>query len=125
MGLALSLAGDPMRVAAWIDGFLRGSGIILLHDKRLWGHLDRWVGGLSVDAFVCLLPLLRRTFSSFPEAERRQMGEQARAGVRSRPAAIVRSGIDPQRAESVVGIVATLLGLDIGETESEESRGRP
>lgn len=65
MGLALSPAGDVARAAAWLEGFLHGSGLLLLHHEGLWQLLDAWPGGLSGTAFTQMLPLLRRTFSGF------------------------------------------------------------
>lgn len=74
--------------------------------------LDQWVCELAPDTFVTLLPLLRRTFSTFPAAERRQMGERVIQGV-------VETGLqgwesevlDCDRAEKVLPLIAQLLGL--------------
>lgn len=77
-GLALSTANKPEDAAAWADGFLRGSGQLLIHDETLWQIIDLWVSQLSADAFQTLLPLLRRTFASFESPERRQMGERVK-----------------------------------------------
>lgn len=35
LSFALSTASDPVQAAAWLAGFLRGSGLLLLHDARL------------------------------------------------------------------------------------------
>src|SRR5439155_420784 len=78
MGLALSTAGDPAQAAAWVEGFLKGSGLVLLHDQALLGVVDNWLTGLPADTFTTLVPLLRRTFSTFTPPERRQIGEWAR-----------------------------------------------
>jgi len=78
MGLALSLVLEPAYGGAWIEGFLTGSAVALLHDAALWGVLDAWVAGLKGEAFDTLLPLLRRTFARFDPAERRSLGELAR-----------------------------------------------
>lgn len=40
MGLALSTANEPPQAAAWVEGFLKGSGLLLLHDDKLWQVLD-------------------------------------------------------------------------------------
>ncbi|MEO0844751.1 MAG: DUF5682 family protein, partial [Cyanobacteria bacterium J06643_5] len=81
MGLALSSATEPTQAAAWIEGFLKGSGLLLLHDDKLWQVLDNWVSTLSQDFFVASLPLLRRTFATFSEPERKQMGERVKNGI--------------------------------------------
>ena len=116
MSLALSVAVEPSQAAAWVEGVLKGSGILLLHDDRLWQVLDGWVTELSGDTFTQLLPLLRRTFATFPAPERRAMGERARRGP-SRPAAIPTAvpDFDTARAEAVLPLVARLLGLQTGE----------
>ena len=111
-GLALSSAVPPASAAAWVDGFLRGSGLLVLHDDRLWRVLDEWVSALSDEAFPGLLPLLRRTFSTFSAPERRQMGERARRGSRSQPIAPTADGdFDQARADAVLPLLAALLGL--------------
>src|SRR5262249_15638477 len=46
LGLAVAPAGDPAQAAAWVEGFLRGSGLVLLHDDALWSVLDEWLAGL-------------------------------------------------------------------------------
>jgi hypothetical protein len=118
LSLALSAANDPPQAAAWVEGFLKGSGLLLLHDGRLWGVIDEWVTAMPGEQFTALLPLLRRTFATFPAPERRQMGERVRGG-KSRGAAGVASaaGFDAARAEAVLPLVARLLGLRF-ETEA-------
>jgi hypothetical protein len=115
LGLALSRAGAPAAAAAWVEGFLRGSGLVLLHDERLWSVLDGWLVGLPADHFDQLLPLLRRTFATFPAGERRQLGERAARG--GRPAAWAAAddgGLDHARAARVLPLVSRILGLAEG-----------
>ncbi len=116
LGLALSTANDPKQAADWIEGFLKGSGAVLLHDEGLWRVLDDWVSGLRDDAFTALLPLLRRTFATFEPAERRQMGQRVKRGpVGGGPA---RGGgeadadVDHERAALVLPVLRELLGLN-------------
>ena len=113
MGLALSTATDPAQAAAWVEGFLKGSGLLLLHDATLWSVLDGWVSGLTGDAFTALLPLLRRTFATFSAPERRQMGERAKQGpaVSVSAPGNVSDRFDPERAAAVLPLAARLLGL--------------
>ena len=80
IGLAVSPAGDPAHAAAWVEGFLANSGLLLLHDEHLLPVLDAWVTAVSPETFTQLLPLLRRTFATFSTAERRQIGERVRRG---------------------------------------------
>ena len=78
MSLALSRAIPPEDSAAWLEGFLSGSGQVLVYDDQLWALIDHWVCGLSSDVFMELLPLIRRTFSSFTAHELRQLGERVK-----------------------------------------------
>jgi Family of unknown function (DUF5682) len=78
MSLTLSPGQDPAAAAAWIEGFLGRSGLVLLHDEALLRLIDGWLAGVGGDAFTQILPVLRRTFSTFPAGERRQLGERAR-----------------------------------------------
>jgi hypothetical protein len=108
----LSTAEDPARAAAWVEGFLAGSGQLLLHDDTLWHLVDDWLVHLREETFVALLPLLRRAFSAFTPPERRQLGQRARqpggAG-RLTPAGDVE--FDHARAEAGLRTVLTLLGV--------------
>ena len=74
--LSLSPGNPPAEAAAWTEGFLSGSGALLIHDDKLLGMLDAWLRGIGEVHFMQVLPLLRRTFSQFPPAERRQIGER-------------------------------------------------
>jgi Family of unknown function (DUF5682) len=112
MGLALSAATEPVQAAAWVEGFLKGSGLLLLHDDVLWQVLDDWVSRLSGDTFTALLPLLRRTFSTFPAPERRQMGERIKRGAATKAATTkAAANFDTARADSILPLMAQLLGL--------------
>ena len=110
MGLVLSTASEPPQAAAWVEGFLKGSGLLLLHDHILWQVLDSWVTQLNEDTFTALLPLLRRTFSTFSPAERRQMGERVRRG-ESVVVGVEGQELDCDRANGVLPILALILGL--------------
>jgi Family of unknown function (DUF5682) len=73
MRYALSQGNEPKRAAAWLEGFLNGSGILLIHHEALWRILDEWVDELEMDRLLELLPVLRRTFSEFAPPERQKM----------------------------------------------------
>jgi len=51
--------GGAADAAAWLAGLLRGSGLLLLNQDRLWRILDAWLQQLSHEQFQTLLPLLR------------------------------------------------------------------
>ncbi len=110
MQLAISLVSDLNDVAAWIEGFLKNSGLILIHDDILLSIIDAWVMSLNNEDFESLLPLLRRTFSTFEEPERRQIGRIISGRVRSRDSA--ETQIDEDRANAMLPILSKLLGID-------------
>ena len=80
MSLALSPSLPGSQAAAWAEGLLRGSGLLLIHHPELLGLVNDWVCGLTPETYESLLPLIRRTFSSFPAPERRQMGRKTSGG---------------------------------------------
>jgi hypothetical protein len=80
MGLALSPGTPPQDAAAWIEGFLAGGGMLLVHDERLLGLVDGWLSRVPDTAFEDVLPLLRRTFAEFETGVRRTLGELVRRG---------------------------------------------
>lgn len=111
MSLALSAGADVAQAAAWLEGFFRGSGLLLLHDARLLGLIDDWVRGVPPDRFDDFVPLVRRTFSTFPRPERRQLGQQlARAGSGPKPKTDGDDRIDVARARLAIPLLKRLLG---------------
>lgn len=114
MSLALSSANEPTKVASWIEGFLKDSGTILVHDTKLWEILDLWTTSLKEDIFIVLLPLLRRTFSTFQKAERRQIGTLAKKGSsKIKTSKTTPKDLDQVRAEKTIPLLAKLLGLNL------------
>jgi hypothetical protein len=77
LGLALAPAQPTGYATAWIEGFLRGSGLLLIHHRELFDLLDYWLGELNEDTFREIVPLLRRAFTDFSLPERRQILEIA------------------------------------------------
>jgi len=115
MALVLTVGVPVSRAAAWIEGFLAGDGLLLVHDERLLRLVDGWLTGIPADAFVEVLPLLRRTFSEYPPPARRQIGERAvRLGAPARepggPGAPGDDGVDEERGDLVMPTVGLLLG---------------
>jgi len=108
----LSIAEDPPRAAAWVEGFLAGSGQLLLHDDTLWRLVDDWLVHLREETLVALLPLLRRAFSAFTAPERRQLGQRARQpGGPARLTSPEDGEFDHVTAEAGLRTVLMLLGV--------------
>jgi hypothetical protein len=113
LSFALSTAVEPAQAAGWIEGFLAGSGAVLIHDPALWSILDKWVTGLSAAHFDDALPLLRRTFSTFAGPERRMMGERVKraAGGAAAETGAAGGDFDYARADAVLPILSRILGI--------------
>lgn len=107
---ALSVGTPPPTGAAFVEGFLAGSGTVLVHDRELLDVLDTWVSGLAPDAFQSTVPLLRRTFGAFEPAERRQLGLLLADEAPSRGPGFGQ-GIDDERASAALRTVRQLLGV--------------
>lgn len=111
LSLALSAASEPAQAAAWLEGFLNQSAMVLLHDPTLWGLVDGWLSGLGEEHFMQVLPLLRRAFSAFSSTERRQLGERAqRAPVNAVPITAALA-LDLERAEQPLPLLRRVLGV--------------
>ncbi|WP_392672153.1 DUF5682 family protein [Streptomyces sp. LN785] len=124
MGLVLSPGTPPADAAAWIEGFVGGGGVLLVHDERLLGLVDSWLAGVPAGAFTDVLPLLRRTFSAYEPGVRRTLGELVRRGpAAGAPAAGAAGaaapgfgpGLDEERAEAVMPVLRLLLGPDTAD----------
>jgi hypothetical protein len=110
----LSVGADATSGAAWLDGFLTGEALMLLHDDALLAVVDDWVSGVAEQTFDDLLPLLRRTFSAYQPAERRQIGRHLRDRGSDRPRATA-VGLDLDRARPALATMARLLGLEVAD----------
>ena len=110
---ALSIGNDPAQAAAWLEGFLYQSGMILLHDDRLWQTVDTWVASLNEETFTRILPLIRRTFSMFPGTERLQLGQRARRSDDVAATTVTQSNDDwnHERAMKPVAVLKQILGI--------------
>jgi hypothetical protein len=115
MSLALSTSLPGNQAAAWAEGLLRGSGLLLLHHPELLGLVDQWVSQLTPEAYDSLLPLIRRTFSTFTQPERRQMGEklvEGRGAAELGKKAASELELDWARAEGVLPLLGTIFGME-------------
>ena len=108
----LSRSENANDAAQWLEGFMHGSGLLLLHNPALWTIIDEWIDHLEMDAFQEILPILRRIFSVYSQAERRKMLELAHMGRES----VIRMEEKPDRwnegrAEKVMPVLKMILGL--------------
>lgn len=111
LSLALSRGNDPGKASSWLEGFLAGSGMVLVHDSRLLDILDQWVCSLPREIFEEICPIARRTFSTFEKPERRQIGEKLRRGSTTQSTdAVVMDDYDTARGTLVEPVLRLILG---------------
>jgi Family of unknown function (DUF5682) len=113
LGVVLTIGTPPAHGAAYVEGFFAGGGLLLVHDEALLGLVDIWVGGIPVDTFTEVLPLVRRTFGAFARPERRAVAERVRSLGGGTPSVRESSspGLDEERARLVLPVVHALLGV--------------
>lgn len=107
MRRAFSIGHEAAYGANWLEGFLSGMEQTLLRDDTLFTLVDTWVVGLPLEQFEDILPLLRRTFSSFDSPARRNLAERVTKGERTVKVEV----IDEARAARVLPLLHQLLGL--------------
>ncbi|MEU4709812.1 DUF5682 family protein [Nocardia salmonicida] len=110
LAAALSIGNTPAAKAAWVDGFLGGRGLLLVHDRELLRRIDEWLRELSEDQFVATLPLLRRTFGSFESGERRAISQALRDTGSAPTTARGTTEVDPVRGRLALRAATAILG---------------
>jgi hypothetical protein len=76
--LQYECSGPPMQTASWVRGFLNGSALLMLNYPGLWELLNNWMVSQEEETFIQTLPVLRRAFSDFSQAEREHMLAKAK-----------------------------------------------
>ncbi|MCA0295559.1 MAG: DUF5682 family protein [Actinobacteria bacterium] len=104
----LSRATEPAGQANWVEGFLGGNPMLLIHDHQVLRILDEWVVGINPEAFGDVLPSLRRTFGGWPEAARRQLAS-AISGLDRSGTASASEAEDFSDVADLLAVVAMIL----------------
>ncbi|OCF85403.1 DUF5682 family protein [Nocardia brasiliensis] len=120
LAAALSVGNTAAAKAAWIDGFLGGRGLLLVHDRELLRRIDDWLRELREDQFVETLPLLRRTFAAFESGERRAIGAAVRDGGPVASGADAAGDFDVERGTRALTTAAAILGVAIPHRQEAE-----
>ncbi len=110
--LALSPAEKPPVAAAWLEGLLRGSAVLLVHQDEVWIALDAWLASLGGDVFQEMLPLVRRAFSAFESTERRAIAERIARGGKFATREI-NVALDLERVALVKPVLSQILGVPL------------
>jgi hypothetical protein len=106
----LSVGVSPSDKAAWAEGFLAGSGLLLVHDRELLAVLDGWVRTLGGEDFLDVLPLLRRTFGEFSPGERSNIADSLKGlAFGAASTRVADEPVDPERAAGALRTVAAIL----------------
>ncbi len=113
LSLHLSSGADPLKAAAWLEGFLNRNAVVLLHDARLWQLVNDWLCSLGEAHFTHILPLVRRTFSAFSASERSDLGQRARQNAAPAAALANTPEWDEALAELPLGLLRTILGFGL------------
>jgi hypothetical protein len=111
LSAALSVGHEPAEKAAWIDGFLGGRGLLLVHDRNLLQRIDIWLRGLDEEQFVATLPLIRRTFATFESGERQAIAQAVRDGGPVAAIPAPGGGFDLDRGTSALQAVTRILAI--------------
>jgi hypothetical protein len=82
-----------------------------VHDESLLRVIDAWLAAIPDDVFTEVLPLLRRTFGAFSGPEKRAIGQRAAGLTGTARVVPVTDELDEDRAEQVLPVLATLLGV--------------
>jgi hypothetical protein len=110
LSLALSPSVPPLEAGGWLEGFLAEASQLLLHDQSLFALIDRWLLSLAEEAFVNLLPGLRRALSNLDRMEGRRLLQQVEHG----GGPIAAAGAGDARAEAAYQAALPLLKLILG-----------
>ena len=111
MSFALSAGNPVFQAAQWLEGFLHGSGLLLIYNPALWNIVDQWVSALSEEVFLETVPILRRTFSRFSEPERKKMLDLVQNGFSEISTESAELTFDQERVDLVLPTLKTLLNL--------------
>ena len=75
---ALSQGTQAEEQAEWIEGFLAGDILLLSYDNTLLEVLNEWLVRIGDQAFVDVLPALRRAFGQWPSPQKTDLARQIR-----------------------------------------------
>ena len=111
--LALSTSRfSYLNAASWVEGFLHGSGLLILHQPQLWQLLNQWVASIPDAEFMEVLPLLRRTFAKFAPPERQKLLNLSRQNPSDLTQTIeMDAGYDTERVNIILPTLQKMLGL--------------
>lgn len=66
---------DIQKTSFWIEGCFKNQGKVILYSSELFEILNSWILNLDYEIFIEILPLLRRTFSTWEDPIKRKILE--------------------------------------------------
>ncbi len=102
-----ALSQDSALAAAWLEGFLAGQAQTLIFEEGIFLLLNTWLGELSEDNFMAVLPLLRRTTSSYSPAEKQKIFGRLKQS--TKPQKSAQSSINQERAARIKPILRSIF----------------
>ena len=116
LSLALSPSVPIDEAGQWLEGFLAGSGDVLLHDPALLAAVDEWIVAQSPEVFLEILPMLRRGFCEFDATLRRRMLREVEEGLAAGSREVTADRDDASGAEAfrrAEPLLREILGLPV------------
>ncbi|MCZ8373778.1 MAG: DUF5682 family protein [Beijerinckiaceae bacterium] len=107
----LSPSVPPKECADFLEGFLDGAAQIVAQDRTLLGLVDEWLMAQDEAAFVEILPMLRRSFSSVEAAGRRLLLQALDTPAAGTAKGAPEGTLSPAFDEALP-LLLTILGLD-------------
>lgn len=110
----LSPGKDISESSYWLEGFLKGSALILINNEILLSLIDNWLINIPSELFLEILPILRRNFSDFTNSEKRQIGEAISFKKRDNNTRYFidnKEHFSIERAERVIPVLKLLMGI--------------
>ena len=108
--LELSEGNDVTHGAAWLEGLFINGAVLLLYDDKLFELLDTWINQLEEEDFVRVLPMVRRSFSTFSPGELNQLSGRVLYGSNKSSATAYQT--DPELAQLALQKLAFYIGLN-------------
>jgi hypothetical protein len=109
---ALSKTDRAVEAASFLEGFLGRDGEILLHDATILGAVDDWLSTRDDEAFTEILPMLRRSFSTFDSMQRRRLFSAVAVPMAEGGSApSVGQDVDPEGYAAAVDAIRLYFGM--------------
>ena len=72
----LSYEDDIFNISSYVEGFLEGPALGLIHQEDFWTMINIWVADLKEEDFLKVLPVLRKSFNHFHSHEKEALAEK-------------------------------------------------